>query len=118
MARTVTPKKVHVPGDLKEVVYDVVGDAAYPAGGYPFAGADSDVQLAGGIDHVEPGPWLKGDGSGAFVAVWDSANNKILAFTAHAVPGGAVALIPVTAGTNLSTYTCKVRVLGRGAVGV
>lgn len=118
MPRTVTPRHTHVPGDLIEVDYDVAGDAAYPAGGYPFAGTDADVDLKGGLVHVDPGAWLNVAGSGAFVAVYNRATGKLQAFTAAAVPGGGVALVEVTANTNLSTYTSRVRVTGRGSVSV
>lgn len=99
------------PGSFQDVLVEVTGDSSYPAGGYLFGVAQ--LQAIGGgaystIESVEVvNPWDSGTTS--FMAVWIKSTNKVAA-RAQAVAGAATAQVDVTATTNLSTFTCTLRV--------
>lgn len=99
------------PGAYLDALVEVTGDASYPAGGYAFGVAQ--LQTLGGgaysaIESVEVvNPWDSGTTS--FTAVYIKSTGKVAA-RAQAVAGAATALVDVTATTNLSTFTCTLRV--------
>lgn len=100
-----------VPGSFLDALIEVTGDSSYPTGGYPFGIAQLQA-LAGGaystIESVEVvNPWDSGTTS--YMAVYIKSTAKVAA-RAQAVAGAAVAQVDVTATTNLSTFTCTLRV--------
>jgi hypothetical protein len=97
-----------IPGAYFDAIVEVTGDSSYPAGGYPITAA----LLPGGswteIESVDVvNPWDSGTTS--FTAVWIKSTGKVAA-RAQAVAGAATALVDVTATTNLTTFTCSLRV--------
>lgn len=96
MAATVTPVANHIPGDLREVIVDVTGDASYPTGGYAVTVPGitnivlADVQAPSGTGHT---------------ATWDYAAKKLKLFTAFGTE--------VAAATNVSTVVCRIAFLGK-----
>jgi hypothetical protein len=121
MAATFAPRasivasQIHtnvVPGAYFEDIIEVTGDASYPAGGYAF-GVSQLQNMYGGaystlvsVDVVNP--WTSAVPT-SFMAVWNKTTGKIMA-QAQAVAGGATAQVDVTATTNLSTFTCSLRI--------
>jgi len=103
---------VAVPGSFFDAIIQITGDSSYPTGGYAF-GITQLAALFGGaysaIESVEVvNPWFSSTPS-TFIAAWDNTNGKVLAF-AQGTAGAAVAQVQVTAATNLSTFTCSLRV--------
>jgi len=100
-----------VPGSFLDALIQVTGDSSYPAGGYPFTVTQLNTLSGGAYSAIESvevvNPWDSGTTS--FMAVWNNSTNKIMA-RAQAVAGAAVAQVDVTATTNLSTFTCTLRV--------
>lgn len=100
-----------VPGAYYDVLVEVTGDASYPAGGYPFTITQLQGITGGAGDLIESvevvNPWDSGTTS--YMAVWIKSTGKVAA-RAQAVAGAAVAQVDVTATTNLSTFTCTLRV--------
>lgn len=98
-----------VPGAYKQINITVTGDSSYPTGGYAFGLAQlQGVVPAQELNQVEVGnDWFDTSASPkqAFAAVWDNANQKILAM-AQATAGAANPLVDVTATTDLHLYTC------------
>ena len=96
MAASVAPVVNHVPGDLREVIVDVTGDASYPTGGYtvPVAGITkiflADVQTPPGTGHI---------------VAWDYVANKLKVFTAQGTE--------VVNGTSLTTMVVRIAFLGK-----
>lgn len=108
-AGSVHPEKV--PGSFFDALIEVTGDASYPAGGYAFGIAQLSALFGGAYSTIESvevvNPWDSGTTS--FTAVWIKSTAKVAA-RAQAVAGAATALVDVTAATNLSTFTCTLRV--------
>ena len=100
-----------VPGAYFDAIVQVTGDSSYPAGGYAFGVTQLQTLTGNAFSLIESvdvvNPWDSGTTS--FMAVWNNATNKIMA-RAQAVAGGATAQVDVTATTNLSTFTCSLRV--------
>src|SRR4029077_4464103 len=97
-----------VPGAYFDAPVNVTGDSSYPAGGYPITAAllpGGNFSLIESVDVINP--WDSGTTS--FMAVWNNSTGKIMA-RAQAVAGAAVAQVDVTATTNLSTFTCTLRI--------
>ena len=94
MAATVAQVASHVPGNTREVIVTITGDASYPTGGYAltFPGISNvlfvDAQSS----------------SSGHPAVWNYATGKLQLFTS----GGT----EVAAATNVSTITVRAAVLG------
>ncbi len=112
---SLVPSQVHtdtVPGWAHEDIMEVTGDASYPAGGYPVGNAQLQALYGGAystlisVDVVNN--WVSAVPT-SFLAVWNKATGKIMA-QAQAVAGAAVAQVDVTATTNLSTFTCSLRI--------
>lgn len=106
---SVHPEKI--PGSFFDAIIQVTGDSSYPAGGYAFGIAQLSSLFGGAYSAIESvevvNPWDSGTTS--FTAVWINSTGKVAA-RAQAVAGAATALVDVTAGTNLSTFTCSLRV--------
>jgi len=100
-----------VPGAYKDIYVTVTGDSSYPTGGYALGVANMPVPAMEINQVMVANPWFDTAASPkqGFVAVWDNANNKVLAM-AQATAGAADPLVDVTATTNLSAYTCTLRV--------
>lgn len=100
-----------VPGAYFDAIVEVTGDSSYPAGGYPFTVTQLNTLTGGAFSMIESvdviNPWDSTTTS--FMAVWIKSTNKIAA-RAQAVAGAAIAQVDVTAATNLSTFTCSLRV--------
>lgn len=100
-----------VPGAYFDGIVEVTGDASYPAGGYLFTATQLNALTGGAFSLVESvdvvNPWDSTTTS--FMAVWIKSTQKIAA-RAQAVAGAATAQVDVTATTNLSTFTCSLRV--------
>jgi hypothetical protein len=98
-----------VPGSFYEQTFTVTGDTSYTTGGYllglPQFQASAPVNFIASIDVVNP--WLNAAGTLAIGAVYNSATGKIQAFGGTPASGS----IPESAAaTNLSTFSCTVRV--------
>ena len=100
-----------VPGSYFDAIVEVTGDSSYPAGGYAFTATQLNTLTGGAFSLIESvevvNPWDSGTTS--FMAVWIKSTNKVAA-RAQAVAGAATAQVDVTAATNLSTFTCSLRV--------
>lgn len=112
---SLVPSQVHtntVPGWAYEDLITVTGDSSYPAGGYAFGNAQLQSMYGGAystlisVDVVNP--WLSSTPTG-YMAYYNPATGKIGAM-AQAVAGAAVAQVDVTATTNLSTFSCTIRI--------
>lgn len=107
---SVHPEKV--PGSFFDAIIQVTGDSSYPTGGYAFGVSNLQTLFGGAYSAIESvevvNPWLSSTPT-TYIAAWDNTNNKVLAF-AQGTAGAAVAQVQVTAGTNLSTFTCSLRV--------
>lgn len=103
------PKKV--PGSNLDALIEMTGDASYPAGGYPLTITQLQAITGGAHSAIESvdvvNPWDSGTTS--FMAVFIKSTNKVAA-RAQAVAGAATAQVDVTAATNMSTFTCTLRV--------
>lgn len=99
------------PGAFFDALVQVTGDSSYPAGGYAFGVAQLQAMTGGAYSAIESvevvNPWDSGTTS--FTAVYIASTGKVAA-RAQAVAGAATALVDVTAATNLSTFTCTLRV--------
>lgn len=106
---SVHPEKV--PGAFVDALIEITGDSSYPAGGYPFGIAQLQTLFGGAYSSVESievvNPWDSSTTS--YMAVYIKSTGKVAA-RAQAVAGAAVAQVDVTATTNLSTFTCTIRV--------
>lgn len=111
MPRVVTVKKVFVVGDRKEVHADVLLDNNYPAAGYPLTAAD--LGLEGGLDLVDPGLAVKADNTLATLCSYDETNKTLRCWKSNTASNPQ----PVAAAADLSTYTVRVRAVGRGSAG-
>jgi hypothetical protein len=100
-----------VPGAYFDAIVEVTGDASYPAGGYPITPALISTLTGGSFSMIESvdvvNPWDSTTTS--FMAVWIKSTGKVAA-RAQAVAGAATAQVDVTATTNLSTFTCSLRI--------
>jgi hypothetical protein len=112
---SLVPSQVHtnvVPGAYFEDYVNVTGDTSYPAGGYAFGNTQLQTMYGGAystlvsVDIVNP--WLSSTPT-AFNAYYNQATGKIGA-CAQAVAGAATAQVDVTAATNMSTFTCTIRI--------
>jgi hypothetical protein len=113
MALTVTNTKVYVIGDRKEVIATVTFDSSYANAGSGVHGealVGSDLGLDIQLDYVSCGPATSADGLHAYVVAWDSTNSKLTVWKSN----GTTDLIPVANAVDLSTYTCRVRAVGKG----
>lgn len=116
MALTVTKKAVYVIGDRKEVIFDVTGDSSYLNAG---AGNHGESLTAAdlGLDEltfISGGPMVKSDFTSAFHASYDVANARLQVFKAN----GTTDLTPVANAVDLSTYTARLRAVGKGPAAV
>lgn len=104
---SVHPEKV--PGSFFDALIQVTGDASYPTGGYAFGITQLSTLFGGAYSAIESvevaNPWTSGT-TGA-VAVYEPGTAKVRALGGAAA--GAV-LSEITAATNLSTFTCTLRV--------
>lgn len=100
-----------VPGAYFDALVEITGDSSYPAGGYPFGVTQLNTLGGGAFSMIESievvNPWDSGTTS--FMAVYIKSTGKVAA-RAQAVAGAATAQVDVTATTNLSTFTCTLRV--------
>lgn len=103
------PEKV--PGSFFDALIEVTGDASYPAGGYAFGITQLNTLFGGAYSTIESvevvNPWDSTTTS--YMAVWIKSTGKVAA-RAQGTAGAAVAQVDVTATTNLSTFTCTLRV--------
>jgi hypothetical protein len=111
---SLVPSQQHtntVPGWCYEDIVEVTGDNSYPSGGYAFGNSQLASMYGGAystlvsVDVINP--WDSGTTS--FMAVWIKSTGKVAA-RAQAVAGAATAQVDVTAATNLSTFTCSLRI--------
>lgn len=107
---SVHPEKV--PGAFFDALVEVTGDSSYPTGGYAFGVTQLNTMFGGAYSAIESvevvNPWFSSTPT-TYIAAWDKVNGKVLAF-AQGTAGAAVAQVQVTAATNLSTFTCTLRV--------
>lgn len=100
------------PGAFQDALVEMTGDSSYPTGGYPFTIAQ--LQSVGGgafsaIESVEiVNPWTSTTPT-TFIAAWVKSTNKVAALV-QATAGAATAQVEITAATNLTTFTCTLRV--------
>ena len=94
MAATVSPVVTHVPGNLKEVIVTITGDASYPTGGYAITFPGITNVVFADIQSSSTG----------HPCAWNYATGKLQFFTS----GGA----EVAAATNLSAVTVRAAVIG------
>lgn len=111
---SLVPSQLHtnvVPGVYFRDYIQVTGDTSYPTGGYPFGSAQLQTMYGGAystlVSVAVVNPWLSSTPTG-FTAYYNQATGKIGALAAPAVSGPAVAMVDVTAATNLSTFTCTI----------
>jgi len=100
-----------VPGAYFDAIVEVTGDNSYPAGGYPVTITQINTLTGGAFTMIESvdvvNPWDSTTTS--FMAVWIKSTSKVAA-RAQAVAGAATAQVDVTATTNLTTFTCSLRI--------
>lgn len=100
-----------VPGAYFDALVEVTGDNSYPAGGYLFTAVQLNALTGGAFSMIESvdvvNPWDSTTTS--YMAVWIKSTNKVAA-RAQAVAGATVAQVDVTATTNMTTFTCTLRV--------
>lgn len=113
---SLVPSQVHtdtIPGWCHEDIMEVTGDASYPAGGYAITNAQLATLYGGAystlisIDVVNN--WVSATPA-SFFAVWNKTTGKIMAMATPTPSGAAIAAVDVTATTNLSTFTCSLRI--------
>lgn len=110
-ACTVTIVKTFVIGDRREVIADVSPSSSYAAGGDTLTAAQ--LGLSTELDSVDVLGGRIWNGTLSFAAFYDHTNNKLVAHGTNATPGAAVGDPDVTATTNLSGYTGRVRAVGK-----
>lgn len=98
MALTFTEAKSEVVGSSRSWRGTVTFDSSYPTGGEAIAIADFGFNVE--IDTV-----LAAADTGAEVVAWDSANSKILVYTADGTEA--------TNASNQSAVTCTVVAFGK-----
>lgn len=49
----------------------------------------------------------------AFLPAWNPSTDKIVFYTAHGTPGGAVPLLQITDGTSVANYKMRFVAIGR-----
>ena len=112
---SLVPSQLHtnvVPGVYFEDYINITGDTSYPAGGYAFGNSQLQTMYGGAystlvsVDIVNP--WLSSTPT-SFIAYYNQATGKVGAM-AQAVAGAATAQVDVTAATNMSTFTCTIRI--------
>lgn len=114
MALTVTPKKVFVIGDRKEAHYDVTFDNSYPTGGETLG--PTELQLDS-VDIIEAGPIARNAaGTSAVPVGYDYTNSKLQAYRYDGASAGKAFLEEVANTVDLSTFTVRIRAVGRGPV--
>ena len=113
---SLVPSQLHtnvVPGAYYEDIVEITGDTSYPAGGYAFGNTQLQTMYGGAystlvsVDVVNN--WVSAVPT-SFFAVWNKATGKIMAHATPTPSGAAIAAVDVTATTNLSTFTCSVRI--------
>lgn len=101
-----------VPGAYFEDIITVTGDSSYPTGGYLFGNAQLQAMYGGSYSTLHSvevvNPWISSTPTG-YMAYYNPATNKIGAM-AQAVAGAATAQVDVTAATNMSTFSCTIRI--------
>jgi len=102
-----------VPGSYFDAIVQVTGDSSYPTGGYAFGATQLNTLTGGAFSMIESvevvGPWASSTPT-LFSAYYNVSTGKVQAFGTGATAGAAVAYLEVTAATNLSTFTCSLRV--------
>ena len=110
-AGSFNPQKI--PGTFFDALIEVTGDASYPTGGYAFGAAQLQTLFGGAYSVVESvevvNPWISSTPT-VYTAAYNKGTGKVQAFGTGATAGAAVAYLEVTAATNLSTFTCTLRV--------
>lgn len=102
-------------GDRKVAFRDVAltSGANYTTGGETLNPADFGLREIWGVEPM--GPALSTAASTTFQVGFNYSTGKLMAFGQNATPGPAVAQPQVTANTNLSTFSVRLRVEGRAA---
>lgn len=108
---SVHPEKV--PGAFFDALIEMTGDSSYPADGYPFGIAQLQTLFGGAYSAIESievvNPWFSAASDNIFIAAYSKDEGTVQAFC-QAVAGGSTPLAEITATTNLTAYTCTLRV--------
>ena len=104
-----SPSPDHVSGNKKIRYRTVTFDDSYPTAGESLTAANVGLKK---IAHVTISGLKNSGGTLGWMAAYDYTNSKILVYTAAAVAGSGTALAEVASTTNLSTYSCVVRIEG------
>lgn len=112
---SLVPSQVHtneIPGNWFEDDITVTGDSSYPAGGYAFGNTQLQTMYGGAYSTLRSvevvNPWVTTTPT-SFIAAWIPSTGKLAALT-QAVAGAATAQAEITAGTNLTTFSCTIRI--------
>lgn len=112
---SLVPSQFHtnlVPGAYFEDYINITGDTSYPAGGYAFGTSQLQTMYGGAYSSLVSveivNPWISATPT-VFNAYYNQATGKVGA-SAQAVAGAATAQVDVTATTNMSTFTCTIRI--------
>jgi hypothetical protein len=107
---TLTKIDAWVEGNKRVRIYDVqlTTGANYTAGGESLTPAMVGLRKIVAVNALGPARSTTPTG---FQVTYDYTNSKLIAL-AQAVAGAAVALVDVTANTNLSTFTVRLEIVG------
>jgi len=106
MALTVSAVRRSIHGNSREVIATVTFDSSYATGGEDLIPSTLGLTT---ISHVSSETAAAAAGTTAVHTKYDYTNKKLQAFWAAA---SATFAAEVTSTTNLSTYICRVRVIG------
>lgn len=118
---SLVPSQQHtstVPGWTNEDIIEITAGAGdYLAGGYAFGNAQLQTLYGGAystlvsVDVVDGWRTAAGGGTVAFVAIYDSVNQKVQAFGMNAAAGVSNPLTEVAnASANINGLRCSIRI--------
>lgn len=107
---TLTKIDGYVVGNKRVRIYDVqlTSGANYVAGGETLTAAMVGLRRIVAVNALGP---ARSSTPTGFQVTYDYTNSKLIAL-AQATAGAAIAMVDVTAGTNLSTFTVRLEVIG------
>lgn len=107
---------------VSDLVRQNIGSARLHTGTITCSGTNSDdgdaiTAAALGLNTIvqlslEPALDSTSNPENAFLPVWRSAAGKVVFYTAHGTPGGAVPLLQVTDATTLTDYAMRFSAVG------
>lgn len=107
---TFVTRKVEVVSDRKEVIGDFTFSNSYTTGGEAISGSTFGLDIQ--LDYVQVNPATKSDDSRVIVTALNAAGTKIMAY---GLAAGATGLTEIANTGDLSTFTARVRAVGKGS---